>query len=325
MKRPILFLLIGFFALPMLAQEDWKNCEDHPLITRYPGTYIYWCHTDNFTEYHVAIGKINGYRSIDKWLDIEGKVTRISYHYEGGRTMGEIYLNYRNALEKAGFEILVQGQDPNRTKRQEVGGASWVGTAYIKNPLPGDSHSKLFLGTSSSGGYGHVAGKLARPTGNVYAVVTAYQHRSNMVVVQVDIVEEAPLEDGKITVDADYIAREIEANGTVSLYGIYFDYDKADIKPDSKPDLDAVAQYLKTHSDVNLFIVGHTDMKGTLVYNLSLSEKRARAVVDALVNEYGISRGRLEGKGVGPLSPKSHNRDDAGRKLNRRVELVQKM
>ncbi len=324
--KNLTFISFACLLLPafLFGQNDKKGCEDHPLITRYPGTYISWCNTDNFSEYHVATGKLTGYRNIDKWVDLEGKVTRISYHFEGERTMGEIYLNYRNALKKGGFEILAQGQDPNRTKRSEVGGAKWVGTAFIKNALPMDSGSKLFVGSSSSGGYGYVAGRLERPAGNVYAVVAVYQHRSDLVVVQVDIIEEAPLDDGKITVDADYIAREIAANGTVALYGIYFDFDKATVKPESKPDLDAVAAYLKKYPKAHLYIVGHTDIKGSLGYNLGLSERRAQAVVDKLVGSHGISGGRLEGKGVGPLAPKSANTSDAGRKLNRRVELVKK-
>ena len=326
MKKQILTLVFGFLALTAFAQKDAEGCEDHPLITRFPGSHIVWCGEDKLTEYHVAVGKVSGYRQIDEWIDLEGQVFRYNYELHNSEaTVSEVYQNYRNALQRAGFEMLANGQDPNRTARNEVGGGGYIGTAFIKNPLTQKTKSKLFLGSSSSGGTAYIAAKLARPTGDVHIVVAIYKQSSTNMVVQVDIVEEAALEDGQVSVDPDYIAKQIEAFGTVALYGIYFDFDKADIKPASKPDLDAVAEYLKKHPDVNLYIVGHTDMKGTLVYNLALSEKRAQAVVDALVADYGISRGRLEGKGVGPLSPKSHNRDDSGRRLNRRVELVQKI
>lgn len=326
MKKQILILLIGLIACTTFAQQDAKECEDHPLITRFPGSHIIWCGKDKLAEYHVAVGKVSGYRQIDEWIDLEGQVFRYNYElHDSEATVSEIYQNYRNALQRSGFELLANGQDPKRTARNDVGGIGYIGVAFIKNPLEQETKTKLFLGSSSAEGSAYIAAKLGRPTGDVHIVVAIYKQSSKNMVVQVDIVEAAALEDGQISVDPDYIAKQIETFGAVALYGIYFDFDKADIKPTSKPDLDAVAEYLKKQADVNLYIVGHTDMKGTLVYNLSLSERRAQAVVEALVNDYGISRARLEGKGVGPLSPKSHNRDDTGRKLNRRVELVQKI
>jgi len=70
--------------------------------------------------------------------------------------------------------------------------------------------------------------------------------------------------------------------------------------------------------------VGHTDMTGTLAYNMDLSSKRAQAVVDVLARDYGIASDRLQAQGVGPLCPVSTNRTEEGRKLNRRVELVER-
>lgn len=326
MKKQILPFLFGLLAVSAFAQKDADGCADHPLITRFPGSHIVWCGEEKLTEYHVAVGKISGYRQIDKWVDLEGQVFRYNYEIHNSEaTVSEVYQNYRNALQRAGFELLANGQDPNRTARNDVGGVTYIGNAFLKNPLGQETRSRLFAGSSSSEGSAYIAAKLARPTGDVHVVVAIYKQSSTNLVVQVDIIEDAALEDGQISVDPDYLARQIKAFGTVALYGIHFDFDKSDIKPESKPDLDAVAEYLKKHPDVNLYIVGHTDMKGTLAYNLTLSEKRAQAVVEALVADYGIARGRLEGKGLGPLSPKSHNRDDGGRKLNRRVELVQKI
>ena len=80
---------------------------------------------------------------------------------------------------------------------------------------------------------------------------------------------------------------------------------------------------LKTNSSLRLYVVGHTDMTGKFEYNVALSLRRADAVVHALVNEYGIAAERLAGKGAGPLCPVGSNKDDNGRKLNRRVELVE--
>jgi len=318
------FFLILFSQTALSAQTDKTGCEDHPLITRFPSSHIAWCETQNFSSYHVAVGKVTGYRKIDKWIDLEGKITRLYYTYQGAATMSEVYQNYRNAIQRAGFESLAQGFVPQRNVSKEVGGSGYIATAYSKNPVPPNSGVMLFHGTSSAAGKGYIAAKLARATGDVYVVVAAYQHKSDQVVVLVDIIEEAALEDGKVSVDADFIAQQIEQNGTVALYGIYFDFDKATIQASSQAELQAVADYLKKYPKVNLYIVGHTDMKGALPYNISLAERRAQAVANKLATDFGIDRTRLEGKGVGPLSPASTNQTEAGRQLNRRVELVQK-
>lgn len=325
MKKLIITTFLIILVSPIFSQNDAENCEDHPLISRFPNATIEWCETQEFGAYHIAVGPQTGYRKIDKWVDIEGKIERLYYVISDGSTVNEVYQNYRNSIQKAGFEVLAKGIFPQSNVKKEVGGNTWVATAYAKNLYPTNSNVQLFHGTSESAGKGYIAGKLARPTGNTFLVLTAYQHRSSEILVALDVIEEAPLEDGQVTVDVDYIAREIEANGTVSLYGIYFDFDKSDIKPESNETLKIIADYLKKYPKINLYIIGHTDMKGTLTYNLTLSEKRATAVVDNLVSRFGISRSRLEGKGVGPLSPKSNNTSEVGRKLNRRVELVRKL
>jgi outer membrane protein OmpA-like peptidoglycan-associated protein len=110
----------------------------------------------------------------------------------------------------------------------------------------------------------------------------------------------------------------------VSIYGIFFDTGQSTIKPESKSTLDQIAALLKTRPALKLYVVGHTDMTGALAHNRTLSEARARAVVNALVKNYGIAAARLEGHGVGPLAPVASNAEEAGRAKNRRVELVER-
>ncbi len=71
-------------------------------------------------------------------------------------------------------------------------------------------------------------------------------------------------------------------------------------------------------------MVGHTDISGDLAHNRELSEQRAQAVVTAMVGSYGVARERLAGYGVGPLAPAATNATEAGRALNRRVEVVER-
>jgi outer membrane protein OmpA-like peptidoglycan-associated protein len=108
----------------------------------------------------------------------------------------------------------------------------------------------------------------------------------------------------------------------VVLYGIYFDFDKATIKPESQPQLAQMVAFLRDNPDAKVYVTGHTDNKGALDYNMKLSGARATAVVKALVAA-GIDGKRMVPKGVGPLAPLASNRDEAGQAKNRRVELVE--
>ncbi len=136
------------------------------------------------------------------------------------------------------------------------------------------------------------------------------------------IVEREHMEQ-KVTVNPDALFGDIATTGHAAVYGIYFDHDSANIKQESKPSLTAIADMLKANKSLKLYVVGHTDMTGGYDYNVGLSLKRANAVVKALVNEYGIAAQRLAGKGAGPLCPIGSNKNENGRKLNRRVELVE--
>jgi outer membrane protein OmpA-like peptidoglycan-associated protein len=75
---------------------------------------------------------------------------------------------------------------------------------------------------------------------------------------------------------------------------------------------------------MKIYVVGHTDSVGDFDYNIDLSRRRATAVVEVLVAQHGIDRGRLEPHGVGPLVPVSSNTSEDGRAKNRRVELVER-
>lgn len=108
----------------------------------------------------------------------------------------------------------------------------------------------------------------------------------------------------------------------MTLYGILFDFNKSDIKPQSKPALDEIARYLAADPARRLHVVGHTDGVGGFDFNIKLSQARADAVVAELVRSYGIAAGRLKGNGVGMLAPIASNATDEGRAQNRRVELV---
>ncbi|NOG98936.1 MAG: OmpA family protein [Ignavibacteriae bacterium] len=108
------------------------------------------------------------------------------------------------------------------------------------------------------------------------------------------------------------------------MYGIYFDTDKSTIKPESEPTFKEIVKLLKDNSELNIYVVGHTDMTGTYSHNMKLSKDRAAAVVEELKAKYKISKNRLTADGVGPLAPAASNKTESGRKKKRRVKLVGK-
>src|SRR4051812_35516624 len=101
------------------------------------------------------------------------------------------------------------------------------------------------------------------------------------------------LQQNMVTVSADDMSRAISSAGRVALYGIFFDTDKADILPKSKGALDEIAKLLTKERGLKLRVVGHTDSVGGMEQNLTLSKKRADAVVTALTKEHGIEARRL--------------------------------
>lgn len=104
------------------------------------------------------------------------------------------------------------------------------------------------------------------------------------------------------------------------LHGVHFEFNRANLTADAKTVLDSVAAALQAHPAITVELDGHTDGKGTAAYNQSLSERRAAATKQYLVDR-GVDAGRIATRGYGKSSPVADNGTDEGRELNRRVEL----
>ncbi len=118
------------------------------------------------------------------------------------------------------------------------------------------------------------------------------------------------------------IAEGLAKDCRVELRGIYFDFNEATIKPQSEAALKEIASALKTSPQGRLRLEGHTDNIGSDRYNDELSARRAEAVKEALVRDYGLDASRLMTAGHGERRPVETNDTLAGRARNRRVELV---
>jgi outer membrane protein OmpA-like peptidoglycan-associated protein len=107
----------------------------------------------------------------------------------------------------------------------------------------------------------------------------------------------------------------------VEIYGIYFDFNSAHIKPESEAVLKQISDVMHKNPTWKLSVSGHTDNIGDADFNQKLSQARAEAVKTALVKEYKIAPDRLTTSGYGASRPVADNKKPEGRALNRRVEL----
>lgn len=118
----------------------------------------------------------------------------------------------------------------------------------------------------------------------------------------------------------DVALKKIEIGSTIVLRNIFFDFDKATIRPESANELERLIKLLTDNPTLKIELGSHTDSKGSDEYNMKLSDNRSKSVVDYLIGK-GISSGRLVAKGYGETKPIDTNDTDAGRQNNRRTEF----
>ena len=298
----VVALVLGGVSFIVAQGDDAPGSKDHPLISRYPGSTINRYSQKEFDEYELPLSKVAGGKYA-KTQHVEGKVTAIYYTTPEGRSALEIYRNYESGLKNGGFQVLF-------TCAKTCG-----------DPPPSGS----FPLDDAFGNYGedtrYLAAKLARTEGDVYAALWVYDSSFDIKTF-LAVVEAKPMETGLVTVNAAALASDITRTGHASVYGIYFDTGKADVKPESEAALAEIAKLLQQDTSLNLYVVGHTDNVGTLASNMDLSRRRAMAVTQVLTTKHGVAAARLSPQGDGPTAPVASNDSEEGRAKNRRVELV---
>jgi outer membrane protein OmpA-like peptidoglycan-associated protein len=145
--------------------------------------------------------------------------------------------------------------------------------------------------------------------------IGAFEARSQMIKIN------WKTEGGKGVAGNSPIEAALAEKKPVEIYGIYFDFNSAAMKPESEAVLKQIADILQKNPDWKLKVSGHTDNIGDAAFNLGLSQRRADAVKDALVTRYKIAAGRLATSGYGASMPIESNSTFEGRARNRRVEL----
>lgn len=121
-------------------------------------------------------------------------------------------------------------------------------------------------------------------------------------------------------ISKDILLKRLEVGSKIVLNNIFFDFNKATLRPESVAELDRMFRMMNDFSSLKIELSGHTDNVGSATYNQKLSEDRAKSVVDYLIGK-GISNTRLVYKGYGFTQPVADNKTEEGRQLNRRTEF----
>lgn len=296
------------------AKKDAKGGQDHPLITRFPSAYITKQSVIEFEQYPLILD-IAKKKPAKK--SIAGKVTTLNYEMDKKLSPLLVWKNYEQALIDNDIDILFQ------CKAKTCG--NYLIRNNYDNTVFATKHGFDFYNMDKNSNYYFFSAVKKDDAGDIY--LTGYFNKRYAhlpLEMTIDIIETKSLTKVNLNVASEKLNEEIKTNGRVSLYGIEFDYDKATLKKGSEPQLNEIAKFLKKNKKISIYVVGHTDNKGSYQYNQSLSEKRANTIVDTLFQKYQIKPERLHAIGIGPVSPDAANNTMQNMQKNRRVELVLK-
>jgi OOP family OmpA-OmpF porin len=330
-----------------IPTKDIAGAKDNPLIKRYEGSFIVSYERESFTDFKVPLSSLELTDRLDgmnnklylpkKEMELEGAKTRLAYLIPAERSPLEVLRNYEDVVKAAGGEILFSckadscGGDPHRSSAGGGNKSSLMMYFLVEKQLK-DAYS-------SNGSCAQArpiddqrffTGRIPGGSGDTYLTVHTYKVLddshckafNDRTVALVHILEPKAREQKMVVVKAEEMARTIESTGRIALYGIFFDTDKTDLKPESTPTLTEIAQMMKANPRLAILVVGHTDNQGAYEYNIDLSRRRADAVVKALASNHGVDAKRMRGGGVGMMAPAASNDAEEGRAKNRRVEIV---
>lgn len=329
--------------------KDIDGARDPAFLKRYEGSFIVNYEQKAFDQLVIPLSPLkpvpdktdrmnNRLMAPEKKQVAEGRYTRLLYVAPEGRSPLEVIRNYVDEIQGAGGKALFSCKDDgcggDLHGNDHGGGTQGLleklypqERVKAENFTNGNCASTMDLTEQR-----FVAFSVPTPDGDAYLAVLAYAVEDDLyckalndrTVTLVVAIEPKAREQKMVTVTAAEMAKSLSGTGRIALYGIYFDTNKTDIKPESAQALEQIAALLKGDPALKVFIVGHTDNVGSQASNMDLSKRRANAVVAALTSTYGAKATQMEAAGIGMLSPLASNDDETGRAKNRRVELVKK-
>lgn len=287
---------------------------DHPLISRYQGAKLTHRTETEYTEVRLPTGIADANKQVPHLL-LAGKSTLLHYETSKDQSTLQVFRNYQQALQNAGFSILFSCEHQSCGNEQRK-------LMWQDNPDQHRYKGYLSNSTYASDDYRMLTAHKTVNTQDIYLSVYVLKHNefSNVDIAH-DIVELSTMQTNRVTIDTAYLQNELSRSGKVVLHGLHFATDSASLLAESDAALAVITDYLKNHPSQQFYVVGHTDNSGSHSHNMQLSKARATSIKQALEKQ-GIASDRLLAEGIGAMSPQQHNASSDGKAANRRVELV---
>ncbi|MDP4536325.1 OmpA family protein [Alkalimonas collagenimarina] len=323
-KRPLLLIFVIvltglLFSHSALAEnrQDVDGAGDHPAVKRVAGSLIRTFERDDFAQVILPAGPLDLRTKVySNQLTVEGEHLRMIYDFTDPEISPlRVHRSYLHTLEEQGFDILFNGEGDELVSAGRSANFLTEHRHLAANgPIQVRQHVYYILAQKPAEGLNVsvstylFAGNNPRGTGVTVNVVTEEAMEVSM--------EHRPLTSNEM-------ADSLIESGRVAIQDILFAFDSDEILPESADSLSTIASLLQEQPELGLLVVGHTDDVGDFDYNLRLSLQRATAVVSYLQHRHNVDSARLQASGAGMMAPIASNRNEAGRSLNRRVELVE--
>lgn len=250
---------------------------------------------------------------------VEGALDQRAFQLEApGQTTLAVMAPLRDQVVAAGFTILLD------CEARTCGGFDFrFGTEVIPEPeMHVDMGDFRFLSAEREGEA--ISILVSRSAFSAFVQVTrvtATPLADAPVQAVVDL-DEVEVPRGPDAGPAGAIGAALMDRGSAVLDDLVFASGAATLSEGEYPSLAAVAAWLEANPDATIALVGHTDASGSLAANIALSERRAEAVAQELIEIHGVDRVRIASEGVGFLAPRATNQTEEGRQKNRRVEVI---
>lgn len=294
-------------SAPEPLESDVAGSSDHPLFPRHPSASIHRYSYAEFEQFRQLLGPIHGKGCCELDLEktrlttAEGKLTQILYRLPPAVTPREIMDSFQQSLKDSGYEILFKCDDDACGEYLQFD---------LLDPEVDPVTGLHYIAAASADGRIQLSIAFPGPNSDGYNEF------------RLSVLEKRDMQNRITVLSPDALKKALDETGKAVLGGLFFEHDSAVVMPTSDEALQQVATMMKSHPELTIYVVGHTDNRGELGHNQDLSERRARAVAERLAGQFSVAGERMKGFGVASLAPQASNGSENGRAQNRRVELV---